>query len=212
MSGKLLALLCSAVAAVFVWSAIRPHDYFTWFLEVLPVLLAVPPVVLTYRRFRLTPMLYVLIAIHATVLIIGGHYTYAEMPLFNWLRDTLHLSRNYYDRVGHFLQGFVPALLARELLLRTSPLRRGKWVNFICWCIPLALSACYEFVEWWVALGTGEAATAFLGTQGDVWDTQWDMCMAAIGAMVALLTLSGAQDRQLLLPADSVATMSAGTS
>jgi putative membrane protein len=151
----------------------------------------------TIRRFPLTDLLYLLIWLHAVILLVGGHYTYAEVPVFNWLRDSFELQRNYYDRVGHFAQGFVPAMIAREILLRTSPLQPGKWLFFIVTCICLAISAGYEFVEWWVAVGTGSAAEAFLGTQGDVWDTQWDMFLAFCGAVVAQLTLSRLHGRQL---------------
>ena len=144
----------------------------------------------TYNSFRLTNLLYVLILLHAIVLMIGGHYTYAEVPAFNWLRDTFHLDRNYYDRVGHFMQGFVPALIAREILIRKSVLKTGPWMYFLVVCVCMAISAFYEFIEWWVALATGTAAEAFLGTQGDPWDTQWDMFMAFIGANAALVSLS----------------------
>ncbi|MFZ5558719.1 MAG: DUF2238 domain-containing protein [Pseudomonadota bacterium] len=151
----------------------------------------------TFRRFPLTPLLYVLIFLHAAVLMVGGHYTYAEMPLFNWLRDEYGLARNYYDRVGHVFQGFVPAMIAREILLRRSPLDPGKWLFFIVTCIALAISAFYEFIEWWVAITSEETADAFLATQGDVWDTQWDMFLAFLGAIAAQLTLGWLQDRQL---------------
>jgi len=188
--------LSLAVGAVLLWSGIHPRDRFTWFLEVLPVLLAWPLLALTYRRFRFTPLAYAFIALHMAVLMVGGKYTYAEVPLFNWLRDTFDLGRNYYDRVGHFFQGFVPALLAREILLRASPLKPGGWLFFLVTCVCLAVSAVYEFFEWGVAIATGTAADAFLGTQGDVWDTQWDMFMALIGALSSQLLLSRLQDRQ----------------
>lgn len=183
---------------IFIWSVINPRDLFTWFLEVLPVIIGPIVIVATYNRFRLTTMLYVLVWIHAIILVIGGHYTYAEMPLFNWLRDTFHLERNYYDRLGHFAQGFIPAMIAREVLLRTTPLRHGRMLSFIIVCICLAISAFYEFIEWWVAVASGSAADAFLGTQGDVWDTQWDMFFAFCGAIVALILLSRYHDKQLL--------------
>lgn len=182
---------------VSVWSVINPRDLFTWFLEVLPALIGLVVIIATYKRFRLTTLLYVLICIHATILLIGGHYTYAEMPLFNWLRDTFNLGRNYYDRLGHLAQGFIPAMIAREVLLRLTPLRRGKMLFFIIVCICLAISAFYEFIEWWVAVASGSAADAFLGAQGDVWDTQWDMFFAFCGAILALLTLSRYHDKQL---------------
>ncbi len=184
-------------AAILAWSATGPSDLFTWFCEVVPALIAVAVLVATRRRFRFTNLVYGLIALHAVILMVGGRYTYAEVPVGNWVRDAFHLARNHYDRVGHFAQGFIPALVTRELLLRKSPLVRGKWLFFLTTCVCLAVSACYEFIEWWVALGTGEAAKDFLGTQGDVWDTQWDMLMALIGAIVAQVTLAGVQDRAI---------------
>lgn len=185
------------LAAVFMWSVIAPHDLFTWFLEVLPILIVLPMLALTYRRFPLSRLVYVLIAAHAVILMVGGHYTYAEMPLFNWLRDEFHLARNYYDRLGHVAQGFVPAIVVREILLRTSPLQRGKWLFFLVTCVCLAGSACYEFFEWWVALASGSDAVPFLATQGDVWDTQWDMFLALIGAVAAQLLLAQVHDRSM---------------
>jgi putative membrane protein len=189
--------LVALVLAVLVWSGIRPHDRFTWVMEVFPVLLGLPVLLATHRRFPLTPLLIILLAIHACILMLGGKYTYAEVPLGNWVRDAFGLARNHYDRVGHFAQGFVPAILAREILWRRSPLRGSRWLPFVVVSICLAFSACYEFLEWWTALATGEGATAFLGTQGDVWDTQWDMFLALVGATTAMLTLSGLHDRQL---------------
>ena len=192
-----LALLI-LVLAVLVWSGMGPRDRFTWVLEIFPVLIALPLLIATYPRFRFTNLVYVLIAMHAMILMVGGHYTYAEVPLFNWLRDAFHLTRNHFDRVGHFAQGLVPAMIARELLLRRSPLHRGKWLFFIVVCICLAISAIYELIEWQSALWTGSKADAFLGTQGDPWDTQKDMAMALIGALAGLLFLSRWQDRQLI--------------
>ena len=192
-----LSLLSVCLGVVFVWSAINPHDYFTWFLEVFPVLVALPVMMFTYRRFPLTRLVYGLILLHAVILLVGGHYTYAEMPLFSWLRDYYHLDRNYYDRLGHVAQGFVPALVAREILLRTSPLRPGKWLFFVVVCVCLAMSACYEFIEWWVALASGSDAVAFLATQGDVWDTQWDMFLAFLGSISAQLLLANLHLRQM---------------
>lgn len=182
---------------VFLWSALNPRDYFTWFLEVFPALLGLLVLTITFNSFPLSSLTCWLILIHAIILMVGGHYTYAQVPLFNWLRDAFDLSRNHYDRVGHFAQGFVPALIAREILLRTSPLRPGKWLSFLVVCVCLAISVSYEFIEWWVALLTGSAADAFLGTQGDAWDTQWDMFLAMMGAISALATLSTWQDRSL---------------
>lgn len=192
-----IPVYCALIAAVFVWSAYRPADYPTWLLESLPVLLAVPILALTRRRFPLTSLAYVLIGIHACVLLVGGHYTYAEVPLFNWIRDHFHLARNPYDRVGHFMQGAVPAVLAREVLLRTSPLKKGGWLFFLVTCVCMAISACYELVEWLAAVLLGQGADAFLGTQGDPWDTQWDMFMCLVGALTSLLLLSRWHDRQL---------------
>jgi putative membrane protein len=189
--------LLAAAAAVLIWSGIAPRDRFTWLLEVFPAIVGGILLVTTYRRFRFTMLVYALIAVHAVILMIGGKYTYAEVPLFNWIRDAYGLARNHYDRVGHFAQGFVPAMIGRELLLRKTPLRQGGWLYTVVVGCCLGLSAAYELVEWWTALATGEAATAFLGTQGDPWDTQWDMFMALIGSNTALLTLSRVHDRQL---------------
>lgn len=182
---------------VLAWSGVGSHDYFTWSLEVAPALIGLAVLAYMYNSFRLTNLLYVLILAHAVVLMIGGHYTYAEVPAFNWLRDSFHLDRNYYDRVGHFMQGFVPALVAREILIRKSVLKPGPWMYFLVVCICMSISEFYEFIEWWVAVGTGTAADAFLGTQGDPWDTQWDMFMAFVGANAALLALSRLHDKKL---------------
>ena len=183
--------------AILAWSAWKPHDYFTWILEVFPAMIAGVVVVVIYPRFRFTSLVYVLILIHAAILMIGGHYTYAEMPLFSWLRDEFHLARNYYDRLGHIAQGFVPAMIVREILIRNAVVNGRRWLFFIVCSIALAISACYEFFEWWVAVASGTAADSFLATQGDVWDTQWDMFMALCGAIVAQLTVAGIHDRQL---------------
>ena len=189
--------LLALTQGALVVSGIAPHDRFTWVLEVAPILIGVPILVGTYRRFPLTPLVYRLLALHALILMLGGHYTYAEVPLGFWVRDAFGLARNHYDRLGHLAQGFVPAMVTREVLLRRTALGRGGWLFFLVTCVCLALSACYEFIEWWTALATGEAATAFLGTQGDPWDTQWDMFSALIGALVAQLTLARVHDRQL---------------
>ncbi len=191
-----LALLLIGLA-ILAWSAWKPHDYFTWILEVFPAIIAGLVLVVIYPRFRFTSLVYVLILIHAAILMIGGHYTYAEMPLFSWLRDEFHLARNYYDRVGHIAQGFVPAMIVREILIRNAVVNGRRWLFLIVCSIALAISACYEFFEWWVAVVSGTAAESFLATQGDVWDTQWDMFMALCGAIVAQLTLAGIHDRQL---------------
>jgi putative membrane protein len=189
--------LLVATLAVLVWSGIEPNERGTWFLEVSPVLVGVVLLWITYARFPLTFLLYGLLFVHAVILMIGGHYTYAEVPLGFWAQDLLDLSRNPYDRLGHIAQGFVPAILAREILLRTSPLQRGRWLFFLVVCVCLAFSAFYEMLEWWAALIGGGAAESFLGTQGDVWDTQWDMFLALLGAIAALLSLAGLHDRAL---------------
>ena len=191
-----LALL-AAVVAILVWSGIGPHDRVTWWLEVAPVLLVVPLLIATARRFPLTRLLLWLIAVHAAILMVGGHYTYALVPAGAWASELLGLARNHYDRLGHFAQGFIPAILAREILVRTSPLRGSRWLPFVVVAFCLAFSAFYEMIEWWTAVLAGASSTAFLGTQGDVWDTQWDMFLALIGAASALLVLSRAHDRQL---------------
>ena len=193
-----LWLLLGSLAAILVWSGIEPKERGTWWLEVAPVLIGVPLLIATYRRFSLTPLAYILIWIHAIILMVGGHYTYAEVPLFNWIRDAFGLARNHYDRVGHVAQGFVPAILARELLVRTSPLRPGRWLFFLVCCVCLAISATYEMIEWWAALLTSpDTGTAFLGTQGDVWDTQWDMFLALAGSIAAQLGLGRLHEAQL---------------
>lgn len=203
MSKSTLPLvLLVMVAVVLAWSGIEPKDRFTWFLEVFPVFIGAAILLPTWRRFRLTDLLYVLLAIHAVILMVGGHYTYAEVPLFDWIRDTMGLARNHYDRVGHFAQGFVPAILAREILVRRDVVRGRGWLFFIVVCICLGFSAFYELIEWSVAELSGTAAEAFLGTQGDVWDTQKDMALALIGSIVAQLVLARAHDRQLEEVAD----------
>jgi putative membrane protein len=189
--------LLGSFLALLAWSGIAPRDRFVWYLEVAPAVIGAVVLAALYPRFRFTGLVYTLIWLHALVLMVGGHYTYAEMPLFNWLRDAFHLERNYYDRVGHFFQGFAPAMIAREVLVRNSPLRPGKWLFFLVVCVALAISAVYEFTEWWVAVATGEAAEAFLATQGDVWDTQWDMFLAMSGAILGQLFLSRLHDRGL---------------
>ncbi len=194
---KLHTTLLAAVIAVGIWSLIGCHDLLTWFLEVTPALIAIPFLIHDYPRFQFTNLVYVLIAIHAVILMIGGHYTYARMPLFDWLKDELHLSRNYYDRLGHFAQGFVPALVTREVLLRISPLKRGKLLFFLVLSVCMAVSASYELIEFAVAKLTGSVAEDFLGTQGDPWDTQWDMTFCLIGALCALTFFSRLHDAAL---------------
>ena len=190
-------ILLAVVLCALIMSGIAPYDRLTWLLEIAPVLIIVPILLASYARFPLTRMLYWLIALHALILILGGHYTYARVPLGAWMQDAFGFARNHYDRIGHLAQGFIPAMAAREILLRRSPLHRGKWLFFIVTSICLAISACYEFIEWWSALLSEEAAQAFLGTQGDHWDTQWDMFLAFNGAMLAQLLLGRFQDRQL---------------
>ena len=194
---RLHVALFAIGVAVLVWSGYRPKDTFTWILEVAPAIIAGVVLLVLYRRFRFTDLVYVLILGHAIILMIGGHYTYSEMPLFSWLRDEFDWSRNYYDRVGHFAQGFVPAMIAREILLRNRVVDGNGWLFFLVCCIALAVSAVYEFFEWWVAVASGTAAEAFLATQGDVWDTQWDMFLALCGAVAALLLLARWHERQL---------------
>jgi putative membrane protein len=189
----LLAVVLLAVAL----SAVHPFDRLTWLLEVAPVLIGIPLLLASARRFRLTDLICLLLAVHALILIVGGIYSYARVPLGFWLQDWLHLARNPYDRIGHFAQGFVPAMLAREILLRRSPLRPGKWLAFLVVCVCLAISACYELIEWIAALMLGQGADEFLGTQGDPFDTQADMAMALVGSCSALATLTRLHDRQL---------------
>jgi len=184
---------------VLAWSAYQPKDRYTWLLEVSPALIALVILALSYRRFPLTPLAYVLILIHSIILMIGGHYTYAEVPLFDWIRDNFDLARNNYDKVGHLAQGFIPAIIARELLLRKHVVNGRGWLNLIIVCACLAISAFYELLEWWVAVLSGTAAEAFLGTQGYVWDTQSDMFLALLGSILALLCLSRWHDRQLAM-------------
>jgi len=193
----ILGGLLSILLVTLLWSGITPHDRFTWFLEVLPIFIVIPILAATYHRFTFTMMAYGLLAFHAVILMVGGHYTYAEVPLFNWIKVAFNLGRNDYDRLGHYVQGFVPAIIAREVLLRRSPLKPGKWLFFIVVCICLAFSATYELFEWSVAALTGTAADSFLGTQGDPWDTQKDMATAVVGAVTALLTLTRWHDNTL---------------
>lgn len=196
-SSRLAVFLFAVATLVLIWSAIHPHDYFTWFLEVVPALAGAIVLVLTRRRFPLTPLSYSLIAIHMMILMVGGHYTYAEVPLFNTIRDALHLARNDYDRVGHFAQGFVPAILAREILVRQRVVTGRRWIFFLVVSICLAISALYELFECGTSILSGAAGDAFLGTQGDPWDTQKDMATALVGAVTGLLTLSRIQDHQI---------------
>jgi putative membrane protein len=182
---------------VFAWSAIGPKDYFTWALEVSPAVIGAIILALTFRSFRLTPLIYILILIHCIILMIGGHYTYAEVPLFDSLKPIFGFERNNYDKVGHFVQGFVPAMIAREILIQKTVISSAAWRNFFIICFCLAFSAFYELIEWGVAILSGESAEAFLGTQGDVWDTQTDMAWALLGSIAALVSLGRLHDRQL---------------
>ncbi|WP_321393461.1 DUF2238 domain-containing protein [uncultured Desulfuromusa sp.] len=197
MQKKLPLFLLIIVLLALGVSLYQPYDQLTWFLETVPVMIGVVLILLLWRNFPLTPLLCCFLCLHALILILGGHYTYARVPLGFWLQDLFDFSRNHYDRIGHFAQGFVPALLAREILLRRSPLVPGKWLFLLVTSVCLAFSAFYEMLEWWTALFSGDAATAFLGTQGDIWDTQWDMFFAFIGAMTAQLLLGRRHNRQL---------------
>ena len=186
-----------AYITILIWSAINPADYFTWFLEVAPALIGLAVLAFTYNQFRLTDLAYLLILIHCIILMVGGHYTYANVPLFNWIRDYFELERTNYDKIGHLAQGFIPAIIAREIFIRKSVINGTKWLSFLVVCFCLAFSALYELIEWWVAISTGESAEAFLGTQGYVWDTQSDMALALIGAVLSLGMLTKTHDRQL---------------
>ncbi len=190
-------LLLAAVLAVLVWSGIAPHDRLTWWLEVAPTLLGLIALASTWRRFRFTDLALTLVALHMILLCVGGKYTYALVPLGEWVRDALHLHRNHYDRLGHFAQGFVPAIVAREIFIRNKVVASAGWRSFFVIATCLAISAIYELVEWIAALTSEEAASAFLGTQGDVWDTQSDMALALVGAVCALALLSRWHDREL---------------
>lgn len=191
-----IGLLLTAIA-ILICSGIQPRDRLTWWLEVAPAIIGAIVLVATYRRFQFSNLAYTLIWIHAVILVVGGHWTYAEMPVFNWLRDCCHWQRNYYDRLGHFAQGFVPAILTRELLLRTSALSRGKWLIVLPIAAALAISAAYELFEWAMALLLGQSADQFLGTQGDPWDTQWDMFTALVGAITAMLFVPRLHDKSI---------------
>jgi putative membrane protein len=194
---RLAAILLVLVLAGLVLSGIGPYDRGTWWLEVAPILVAAPLLLATWRRFPFTAVTCVAMAFFATILVVGGHWTYARVPIGEWARDAFGLSRNHYDRVGHFFQGFVPALVIRELLLRTSPLRRGGWLFTLVTATALSISALYELLEWIAALVAGSAADDFVGSQGDPWDAQADMGLAFLGAMLAQLLLGRLQDRQI---------------
>ncbi len=196
---RTLTVICAIWGLALAASGIAPYDRLTWFMEVLPVLIAVPVLIATRGRLPLTSLVYVLIAIHGLILIYGGAYTYARVPAGFWLQELLGFERNPYDRIGHLAQGFVPAMVARELLLRVFRIEGRKTVFFLVVCIALAISAFYELIEWWAAVAIGAGADEFLGTQGDVWDTQWDMFMALTGAILALLALGRWHDRQMMV-------------
>ncbi|MDD2896498.1 MAG: DUF2238 domain-containing protein [Aliarcobacter sp.] len=184
--------------SVFIWSLINPKDLFTWFLEVSPAIIVLIVLAFTYNKFRLTPLVYSLILIHCIILMVGGHYTYAEVPLFDFIKEFFHQDRNNYDKLGHLAQGFVPAMVAREIIIRKSIITIESWRNFFIVCFCLAFSAFYELVEWWVAIYSGEGADDFLGTQGYIWDTQSDMLWALIGSILALALLQKYHSKQLL--------------
>jgi putative membrane protein len=184
---KLIYTLLGLTVLLLIWSAINPFEYFTWFLEVLPAVIGVLVLIFTFKKFRFTNFVYVLIFFHCVILIVGGHYTYVEVPLFDWMQETFNKTRNNYDKVGHFAQGLVPAMIARELLGRKKVINSNSWLNFIVVCIAMAISVAYEFIEWAVSLGTGEGGDSFLGTQGYIWDTQSDMLYATIGVILTLI-------------------------
>ncbi|RFZ90739.1 DUF2238 domain-containing protein [Mucilaginibacter conchicola] len=178
-------------------SAIHPHDYFTWILEVSPAIVGAIALVLTYKNFKFTTLTYWFILIHCYILVIGGHYTYAEVPAFNWLREVLHQSRNNYDKLGHFAQGFVPAMIVREILIRKQVLAKRGWMPFLTVCVCMAISVTYEFIEWLISVLSGDSGDAFLGTQGYIWDTQSDMLFATIGAICMVTLMSRVQDKAI---------------
>lgn len=185
------------LASVTAWSLVRPYDMLTWTMEAAPAIIVVIILAATYRKFTFTGFIYWCVLVHCIILLVGAHYTYARVPLFDWIREWLSLSRNNYDKVGHLAQGFFPALVVRELLLRTSPLKKGKWLFFLVVCVCLAASAFYEFIEWWAGAAMGGSADDFLGTQGYAWDTQSDMFLAMTGAMLAQILFSRYQDRRI---------------
>ena len=184
--------------AVFIWSAINPKDYFTWFLEVVPSIIALFILTFTYKKFKFTSLVYTLILIHCIILMVGGHYTYAQVPAFDFIKEFFNQDRNNYDKIGHFAQGFVPAMVAREIIIRKNIINIEAWRNFFIVCFCLAFSAFYELIEWWVAIFSSDSADDFLGTQGYIWDTQSDMAWALIGSILALIILSKYHSKQLL--------------
>lgn len=197
MKYKIFLLLCFSISMII--SSIKPHDYFTWFLEIFPAIIGLVIILFSNKKFPLTNFTLTCLLIHAIILMIGGHYTYAEVPLFNWIKDVLHQNRNNYDKIGHFAQGFFPALLIREVLLRKNVIQLRPWRNVLIVSMCMAISTSYEFIEWGVALISGEDADAFLGTQGYVWDTQSDMFYATCGAILALILFSKLQNKKINL-------------
>jgi len=197
MTSRLPLSCLIATAIVFLWSAINPYERGTWWMEIAPVLIALPILLTTYKKFRLTDLAYILIAVHAIILMVGGHYSYARVPAFDWLRDVTGGERNSFDGLGHLAQGFIPAIIARELLIRTSTLKAGKWMFTLIVFSCFGITAVYEIIEWTAAIMLGEGADEFLGTQGDPWDTQKDMLLAGIGAALSQLLLFRLHDRQL---------------
>jgi putative membrane protein len=183
--------------SVFIWSAINPKDYFTWFLEVAPAIIALFILVFTYKRFKFTSLVYSLILIHCIILMVGGHYTYAQVPLFDFIKELLHQDRNNYDKIGHLAQGFIPAMIAREIIIRNNIINIEAWRNFFIVSFCLGFSALYEIIEWWVAIVSNDAANDFLGTQGYIWDTQSDMAWALFGSILALILMRKYHDKQL---------------
>ena len=183
--------------SVFIWSVINPKDLFTWFLEVLPAIIALIVLAFTYKKFRLTPLVYTLILIHCIILMVGGHYTYSEVPLFDFIKDVFNHDRNNYDKLGHFAQGFIPAMVAREIIIRKNIINIEAWRNFFIVCFCLGFSAFYELIEWWVAILSNDSANDFLGTQGYIWDTQSDMAWALFSSIIALILLRKYHDNQL---------------
>jgi putative membrane protein len=194
---KKYSLLIILFFTGLIGSAIYPHDYFTWILEVFPAIIGFIVLALTYKRFKFTFFVYCMILVHCYVLFTGGHYTYAQVPLFNWIRDVFHQDRNNYDKLGHFVQGFVPALIVRELLIRLNVVQKKGWLAFLTVCVCMSISVCYEFLEWFVSVASGSSGDSFLGTQGDVWDTQSDMLFATIGALCMVLFLSRFHGRKI---------------
>jgi putative membrane protein len=190
-------VLITIFLAGIIWSGINPHDYFTWILEVFPAVIGLLILLTTYRKFRFTDLTYNFILIHCYILFLGGHYTYAEVPLFDWFKETFHQARNNYDKVGHFAQGFVPAMIVRELLIRGAIVKKKSWQSFLTVCVCISISAFYELLEWFVAISTGESAESFLGTQGYIWDTQSDMMYAITGSISMIVLMSYTQDIQI---------------